>query len=239
VSGARASRGGSTLRAPVTELNLILLGPPGAGKGTQAERITEDFDLPYIATGDILREAVKSGTDLGRQAKEYMDKGELVPDDIIIGVILQKVQAPEAADGFILDGFPRTIAQAEALDGAFAKLDRRLTAILSLEVPDEEVIRRLSGRRVSPAGRPYHVEFNPPKVPGKCDVDGSDLIQRDDDKPEVIRKRLEVYHRSTSPLVQYYEDRGLLRRFDGTRPPTEVHDHVRATIATLRLEDEL
>jgi adenylate kinase len=239
VSGARASRGGSTLRAPVTELNLILLGPPGAGKGTQAERITEDFDLPYIATGDILREAVKSGTDLGRKAKEYMDKGELVPDDIIIGVILQKVQAPEAADGFILDGFPRTIAQAEALDGAFAKLDRRLTAILSLEVPDEEVIRRLSGRRVSPAGRPYHVEFNPPKVPGKCDVDGSDLIQRDDDKPEVIRKRLEVYHRSTSPLVQYYEDRGLLRRFDGTRPPTEVHDHVRATIATLRLEDEL
>jgi adenylate kinase len=168
-----------------------------------------------------------------------MDKGELVLDDIIIGVILQKVQAPEAADGFILDGFPRTIAQAEALDGAFAKLDRRLTAILSLEVPDEEVIRRLSGRRVSPAGRPYHVEFNPPKVPGKCDVDGSDLIQRDDDKPEVIRKRLEVYHRSTSPLVQYYEDRGLLRRFDGTRPPTEVHDHVRATIATLRLEDEL
>ena len=223
----------------MTELNLILLGPPGAGKGTQAERITEDFDLPYIATGDILREAVKSGTDLGRQAKEYMDKGELVPDDVIIGVILEKVQAPEAADGFILDGFPRTNAQAEALDEAFAELDRALTAVLLLEVPDEEVVRRLSGRRVSPAGRPYHVEFNPPKVPGRCDVDGSELIQRDDDKPEVIRKRLEVYHRSTAPLVHYYEDRGLLRRFDGTRPPTEVHDHVRATIATLRLEDEL
>jgi adenylate kinase len=223
----------------VTELNLILLGPPGAGKGTQAERITEDFDLPYIATGDILREAVKTGTDLGRQAKEYMDKGELVPDEIIIGVILEKVQAPEAADGFVLDGFPRTIAQAEALDGAFAELDRALTAVLLFDVPDEEVVRRLSGRRVSPAGRPYHVEFNPPKVPGKCDVDGSDLIQRDDDKPEVIRKRLEVYHRSTAPLVQYYEERGLLRRFDGTLAPTEVHDHVRATIATLRLEDEL
>jgi adenylate kinase len=239
VSGARARPGGSTLRAPVTELNLILMGPPGAGKGTQAERITEDFDLPYIATGDILREAVKTGTDLGRKAKEYMDKGELVPDEIIIGVILEKVQASQAADGFILDGFPRTIAQAEALDEAFAKLDRRLTAVLLLDVPDEEVVRRLSGRRVSPAGRPYHVEFNPPKVPGKCDVDGSELIQRDDDKPEVIRKRLEVYHRSTSPLVQYYEERGLLRRFDGTLPPTEVHDHVRATIATLRLEDEL
>jgi adenylate kinase len=239
VTGARATPGGSTLRAPVSELNLILLGPPGAGKGTQAERISEDFNLPYIATGDILREAVKTQSDLGREAKQYMDKGELVPDGIIIGVILEKVQAPEAADGFLLDGFPRTIAQAEALDEAFGKLDRRLTAALLLEVPDEEVIRRLSGRRVSPAGRPYHVEFNPPKVPGKCDVDGSDLIQRDDDKPEVIRKRLEVYQSSTAPLVQYYEERGLLRRFDGTLPPTEVHDHIRATIATLRLEDEL
>jgi adenylate kinase len=239
VSGARASAGGSSLRAPVSELNLILLGPPGAGKGTQAERITEDFNLPYIATGDILREAVKSGTELGRKAKEYMDRGELVPDDVIIGVILQKVQAPEAADGFLLDGFPRTIAQAEALDQAFGELDRSLTAAILLDVPDEEVVRRLSGRRVSPAGRPYHVEFNPPKVPGRCDVDGSELIQREDDKPEVIRKRLEVYHRQTSPLVEYYEERGLLRRFDGTLAPTGVHDHVRATIATLRLEDEL
>jgi adenylate kinase len=234
-----ASAGGSTLRAPVTELNIILLGPPGAGKGTQAERITEDFDLPYIATGDILREAVKNGSELGSKAKEYMDEGELVPDDIIIGVILEKVASPEAADGFILDGFPRNISQAEALDEAFAKLDRALSAVLLLEVPDDELVRRLSGRRVSAAGRPYHVDFNPPKVPGKCDVDGSELIQRDDDKPEVVRNRLEVYHRSTSPLVEYYEDRGLLRRFDGTLPPTEVHDHIRATIATLRLEDEL
>jgi adenylate kinase len=231
--------GTGTLRAPVTELNLILLGPPGAGKGTQAERITEDFDLPYISTGDMLREAVKTGTELGREAKDFMDRGELVPDEIIIGVILEKVEAPEAADGFILDGFPRNIAQAEALDDAFAKLGRSLTAALLLEVPDEELVRRLSGRRVSKAGRPYHVDFNPPKVAGKCDVDGSDLIQRDDDKPEVVRNRLEVYHRSTSPLIEYYEDRGLLRRFDGTRPPTEVHDHIRATIATLRLEDEL
>ena len=223
----------------MTELNLILLGPPGAGKGTQAERITEDFDLPYISTGDMLREAVKTGTELGRQAKSFMDQGELVPDEVIIGVILDKVEAPEAADGFILDGFPRTIAQAEALDDAFAKLGRELTATILLEVPDDELVRRLSGRRVSPAGRPYHVDFNPPKVAGKCDVDGSDLIQRDDDKPEVVRNRLDVYHRQTSPLVEYYEDKGLLRRFDGTRPPTEVHDHIRATISTLRLEDEL
>jgi adenylate kinase len=236
-SGAGA--GGGSLRAPVSELNLILLGPPGAGKGTQAERMTEDFDLPYISTGDMLREAVKTGTDLGRKAKSFMDKGELVPDDVIIGVILEKVRAPEAADGFILDGFPRTIAQAEALDEAFDSLGRQLTATILLEVPDEELVRRLSGRRVSPAGRPYHVDFNPPKVPGKCDIDGSDLIQRDDDKPEVVRKRLEVYQSSTAPLVDYYEERGILRRFDGTLPPTQVRDHIRATIATLRLEDEL
>ncbi len=231
--------GGGSLRAPVSELNLILLGPPGAGKGTQAERMTEDFDLPYISTGDMLREAVKSGTPLGSEAKSYMDKGELVPDEVIIGVILEKVRSAEAADGFILDGFPRTIAQAEALDDAFASLGRQLTATILLEVPDEELVRRLSGRRVSAAGRPYHVDFNPPKVPGKCDVDGSDLIQRDDDKPEVVRKRLEVYHAQTAPLVDYYDEKGILRRFDGTLPPTEVHDHIRATIATLRLEDEL
>ena len=203
----------------MSELNLILLGPPGAGKGTQAERITEDFDLPFISTGDMLREAVKTGTDLGKEAKSYMDKGELVPDEVIIGVILEKVEGAEAADGFVLDGFPRTITQAEALDDAFAKLGRSLTAAILLEVPDEEIVRRLSGRRVSKAGRPYHVDFNPPKVAGKCDVDGSDLIQRDDDKPDVVRNRLAVYHRSTSPLVEYYEDKGLLRRFDGTRLP--------------------
>jgi adenylate kinase len=237
-SSELGSEGGS-LRAPVTELNLILLGPPGAGKGTQAERITDDFDLPFISTGDMLRQAVKTGTELGKKAKSYMDQGELVPDDVIIGVILERVEGAEAADGFVLDGFPRTIAQAEALDAAFAKLGRALTAAILLEVPDEEIVRRMSGRRVSAAGRPYHVDFNPPKVPGKCDVDGSDLIQREDDKPEVVRKRLEVYHAQTAPLVDFYDDKGLLRRFDGTRPPTEVHDHIRATIATLRLEDEL
>jgi adenylate kinase len=222
------------------ELNLILLGPPGAGKGTQAERLTDDFNLPYVATGNILRAAVKDETELGRQAKGFMDAGELVPDDVITGVILEALQASEAQDGFLLDGFPRTLPQAEALAKGMDDADRHLTAVVLIDVPDEEVMRRLSGRRVSvKTGRVYHVEFDPPKHEGRCDVDGSRLEQRDDDKPETIENRLRVYHEQTQPLVDYYEDKGLLRRFDGTRSPTEVHDHIRATIATLRLEDEL
>jgi adenylate kinase len=223
----------------VSELNLILLGPPGAGKGTQAERLVEDFPVAYIATGDILRQAVREGTELGRKAKQYMDAGDLVPDDVIIGVILEAISAPEARDGFLLDGFPRTIAQAEALDRALEERGRRLTAVLYIDVPDEEIVRRLSGRRISKSGRVYHVEFDPPKHEGRCDIDGSQLIQRDDDKPETIRKRLAVYHEQTEPLIHHYEERGLLRRFDGTRSPTEVHDHLRAAVATLRLEDSL
>jgi adenylate kinase len=224
----------------MSELNLILLGPPGAGKGTQAERLTDDFNLPYIATGNMLRAAVEDGTDLGREAKAFMDAGELVPDEVITGVILEAVEGDDARDGFLLDGFPRTVAQADALEDGLERLDRRLTAALLIDVPDEEVIRRLSGRRVSvKTGRTYHVEFDPPKHEGRCDVDGSRLVQREDDKPETVRNRLAVYHQSTKPLVEYYDERGLLRRFDGTRPPTEVHDHIRATIATLRLEDAL
>jgi len=222
------------------QLNLILLGPPGAGKGTQAERLTDDFNLPYIPTGEILRQAVKEKTELGSKAKAYMDAGELVPDDVITGVILEALGSTEAQDGFVLDGFPRTLQQADALEQGLADVDRELTAAILIDAPDDEVIRRLSGRRVSvKTGRVYHVEFDPPKHEGRCDVDGSRLVQRDDDKPETIANRLKVYHEQTKPLVQYYEDRGLLRRFDGTRSPTEVHDHIRATIATLRLEDEL
>ncbi|MET0603577.1 MAG: adenylate kinase [Baekduia sp.] len=225
--------------AAVSELNLILVGPPGAGKGTQAERLTEDFGLPYYATGNILRDAVSKGTELGKQAKEHMDAGGLVPDDVIIGVILEAIASDEAANGFLLDGFPRTVPQADALGAALQKAGRKISAVLLIDVPDEEVVRRLSGRRVSKSGRVYHVDFDPPKHPDRCDIDGSALIQRDDDKPETIRKRLAVYHEQTEPLVDYYESRDLLRRFDGTRTPTEVHDHVRATVATLRLEDEL
>jgi len=224
----------------MSQLNLMLLGPPGAGKGTQAERLTDDFKLPYIATGNILRQAVADETQLGMQAKGFIEAGELVPDEIITGVILDALGSTEAQDGFLLDGFPRTLPQAEALEQGLADLDRELTAAILIEAPDEEVIRRLSGRRVSvKTGRVYHVEFDPPKHEDRCDVDGSRLVQRDDDKPETIANRLKVYHEQTRPLVSYYDDRGLLRRFDGTRPPTEVHDHIRATIATLRLEDEL
>jgi adenylate kinase len=224
----------------MSELNLILLGPPGAGKGTQAERLTDDFNLPYIATGNILRKAVADETALGKQAKTFMDDGQLVPDEVITGVILESLEKADARDGFILDGFPRTIPQAEALGEGMKAHERTLTAAILIDVPDEEVVRRMSGRRVSvKTGRVYHVEFDPPKHEGRCDVDGSRLIQRDDDKPETVAKRLDVYHEQTEPLISYYEDQGLLRRFDGTRSPTEVHDHIRATIATLRLEDEL
>ena len=224
----------------MSELNLILLGPPGAGKGTQAERLTDDFKLPYIATGNILRQAVADETPLGAQAKAFMDEGKLVPDELITGIILEAIGATDAQDGFVLDGFPRTVGQANALAAGMDETDRDLTAAILIDVPDEDVLRRMSGRRVSvKTGRVYHVDFDPPKHEGRCDVDGSRLVQRDDDKPETVKKRLEVYHAQTEPLINYYEDQGLLRRFDGTRSPTEVHDHIRATIATLRLEDEL
>jgi adenylate kinase len=224
----------------VRELNLILFGPPGAGKGTQAARLQDDFRLPYIATGDILRAAVKDGTELGAKAKPYMDAGALVPDDLLIDLIVDRIGAEDARDGFILDGFPRTRAQADALLAAFERLGREITAVLLIDVPDEEVVRRISGRRVSvKTGRPYHVETDPPKHEGRCDVDGSRLIQRDDDKPEVVRKRLEVYHAETEPLISHFDERGLLRRVDGTRSPVEVHDHIRAVLATLRLEETL
>jgi adenylate kinase len=224
----------------VSELNLVLLGPPGAGKGTQAERLVSDFDLPYYATGDILRAAVKDETPLGTEAKGYMDRGELVPDELICKVIMERIDKPEAEDGFLLDGFPRNKEQADILENALETRERKLTAVLLIDASDDEVIKRISGRRVCVKNQHvYHVDFDPPKHEGVCDQDGSRLMQRDDDKPETIKKRLEVYHAQTKPLIDYYESRGTLRRFDGSRTPSEVHDHIRATLATLRLEEEL
>ena len=224
----------------MSELNLVLIGPPGAGKGTQAERLVQDFDLPYYATGDILRTAVTEGTELGREAKSYMDKGELVPDELIAQVIMERLDSEEAADGFLLDGFPRTENQARILDEALASRGRTLTAALLIEVPDHEVLRRLTGRRICTANQHvYHVEFDPPEQEGVCDEDGSPLVQRDDDKPETVKRRLSVYHEQTEPLLSHLEDRGVLRRFDGSRTPEDVHGHIRATLATLRLEAEL
>jgi adenylate kinase len=223
----------------VSELNLILLGPPGSGKGTQGERLQADFHLPYYATGDILRAAVADGTGLGETAKRYMDAGDLVPDEVIIGVIGERVERPESADGFILDGFPRTIGQADALGEEMDELGRSINAVLLIDTSDEEVERRLGGRRTcAKNGHVFHLDFDPPKNEGICDICGSRLIVRDDDKPEVIAKRLDTYHAQTEPLVDYYEKRLILKRVDGAQAPDEVGDRIRALIATLRMEEQ-
>jgi adenylate kinase len=216
------------------ELNLVLLGPPGSGKGTQGERLNADLHLPYYATGDILRGAVRDQTALGKSAKEYMDRGDLVPDELIVGIIAERIDSEEARQGFILDGFPRTTPQAEALDAKLGELGRGVSSVLLIDVSDDEVVRRLGGRRTCEAeGHVYHVEFNPPKVEGVCDIDGSPLIIRDDDKPDVIRKRLATYHEKTEPLVAYYDAKGVLERVDGAREPGEVTDELRGILAAV------
>ncbi|MGD8740137.1 MAG: adenylate kinase [Desulfobacterales bacterium] len=184
-------------------MRLILLGGPGAGKGTQANLVKDRYRIPQISTGDMLRAALKEGTELGLKAKEYMDAGKLVPDDVIIGLVKERIKEPDCESGFLFDGFPRTIPQADAMKEAGVPID----AVVDIDVPDEEIIKRMSGRRVHLAsGRTYHVVFNPPKEEGKDDETGEPLIQRDDDQEETVRKRLEVYHAQTEPLVSYYQD---------------------------------
>ena len=224
----------------MSELDLILLGPPGAGKGTQAALLTEDFGIPHIATGDMLRAALKERSELGLQAKRYMDAGDLVPDSVIIAMILERLTDDDARDGFLLDGFPRTIEQADALAVELEGQGRRLTAALLIDAPDEVVVQRISGRRISTtSGRVYHVDFDPPAQEGRCDVDGSELVQRPDDTAETVRRRLKVYQQQTAPLIGYYEERGLLCRFDGTLPADQVHAHILSALATVRLEESL
>ena len=212
-------------------MRLILLGGPGAGKGTQANYIKERYGIPQISTGDMLRAAVKAGSELGKEAKKFMDSGGLVPDEVIIGLVKERIKEPDCQKGFLFDGFPRTIPQADAMKAAGVPID----AVVEIDVPDEEIIRRMSGRRVHLAsGRTYHVVFNPPKVEGKDDVTGEPLIQRDDDKEETVRKRLKVYHDQTEPLVAYYKDwaasgkAGAPRhiRIEGVGKVDEIRDQI-------------
>jgi adenylate kinase len=221
-------------------VRLVLVGPPGAGKGTQAQFIASHLSVPKISTGDIFRMHVTQGTPLGHEAKRYMDAGDLVPDEVTNAMVEARLDEDDTRDGFLLDGFPRNELQAERLDVLLAAMGTPLSVVLELVVDDDEVVRRLSGRRTcSECAHVWHVLFDPAAVDGICDHCGGKLFQRDDDREETIRHRLDVYHAQTEPLIAYYDDAGVLRRFDGTRSADEVHAHVRATVATLRLEENL
>ena len=216
----------------MNQLDIVLLGPPGAGKGTQAARLRDELDLTHLATGDLLREHRARGTPRGLQAAGYLDAGELVPDVLVIEMISEEIENA-GNQGFLLDGFPRTRSQAEALDATLGARERRLSAALLIDVPDDALLERITGRRQCTDGHVYHVAFDPPARDGVCDADGKPLFQRDDDTPETVRGRLRVYHAATEPLIGYYSDSGLLRRVDGGKPPDDVHDQLRATLATL------
>ncbi|MBS5078856.1 MAG: adenylate kinase [Clostridiales bacterium] len=198
-------------------MKIIMLGAPGAGKGTQAKKIADKYQIPHISTGDIFRANIKNGTELGKKAKTYMDQGLLVPDELVVDLVVDRVQQSDCANGYVLDGFPRTIPQAEALDAALAKLGDKVDFAINVEVPDENIINRMGGRRACVGcGATYHVAYNPPKKEGFCDIDGDKLILRDDDKPETVKKRLDVYHDQTQPLIEYYSSKQILKEVDGT-----------------------
>ncbi len=208
-------------------MNIILLGGPGAGKGTQAKLMIEKYNIPQISTGDILRAAVKEGTDLGKEAKRYMDAGKLVPDEVVIGIIKERLKEPDCEKGFILDGFPRTVPQAEALEKVLEQMGRKIDHVLSIEVPEEELIKRLTGRRTCrECGQGYHIIFNPPKEEGKCDKCGGELYQRDDDNEETVKNRLKVYQESTQPLIDFYSKKGLLRPVDGVGSIEDIFQRI-------------
>jgi len=208
-------------------MDLIFLGPPGAGKGTQAKMLVERYGIPQVSTGDILRAAVAEGTELGKKAKEYMEAGKLVPDEVVIGIIEERLKQSDCEKGFILDGFPRTVPQAEALDKVLEKMGRKIDHVLTLDVPEEELIRRLTGRRTcKKCGAMYHIIFNPPKVEGVCDKCGGELYQRPDDNEETVRSRLSVYEQQTRPLIDFYEKKGLVRKIDGRGEIKEIFDQI-------------
>jgi adenylate kinase len=212
----------------MTQRNVILLGGPGAGKGTQAERIVADYHLPHISTGEMLREAAARGTEMGRAAQTYMQSGRLVPDEVVIGVVRDRLAEPDAAEGFLLDGFPRTLPQAEALDAMLAEAGREITHVVLIDVPNEELVQRIAGRRsCGTCGKIYNVAFDPPRVDEVCDVDGGELTRRADDNEETARNRIAVYEEQTAPLVGYYRDKGVLESaFGGGKAPDEVYEQV-------------
>ena len=212
-------------------MKIIMLGAPGAGKGTQAKKIAAKYAIPHISTGDIFRANIKNNTELGQKAKTYMDKGELVPDELVVDLIMDRFKEADCANGYVLDGFPRTIPQAEALDKALSANGESVDYAVNVEVPDENIINRMSGRRACVGcGATYHIVYNPTKVEGKCDACGADLILRDDDKPETVLNRLKVYHEQTQPLINYYEGKGILKEVDGTVDMNEVFAAITAIL---------
>ena len=212
-------------------MKIIMLGAPGAGKGTQAKMIAEKYSVPHISTGDIFRANIKEGTELGKEAKQYMDQGLLVPDELTVKILLDRVAKDDCKNGYVLDGFPRTIPQAEVLDKALTELGDKIDYAIDVEVPDENIVKRMGGRRAClNCGATYHIVFNPTKVEGKCDACGAETVLRDDDKPETVQKRLSVYHEQTQPLIDYYKAQGILKSVDGTKPMDEVFTDIVAIL---------
>lgn len=212
-------------------MNLVLMGLPGAGKGTQAAKIVEEYQIPHISTGDMFRAAIKGGTPLGKEAKSFMDKGELVPDEVTIGIVRERLSQDDTKNGFLLDGFPRTVAQAEALESLLKDLGKQIDHVVNIDVDAEILVPRLTGRWICPTcGATYHVIFNPPKVEGICDVDGSALMQREDDQEETVRRRLDVNIEQSKPLIDFYAEKGYLRTLDGDRPIDVVYADVKALL---------